>query len=71
VYVEISTYKLDGGIPAILDRYGPGRFLYGSAYHTFAMGGAALQLRNLDVDRNAKEQIAHGNLERLLREAKP
>ncbi|MBN1555219.1 MAG: amidohydrolase family protein [Phycisphaerae bacterium] len=71
VHVEISTYKLDGGVPALLERYGPERILYGSGYHTCAMGGPAMRLRNLDIDRDAKEQIAHGNLERLLREARP
>jgi predicted TIM-barrel fold metal-dependent hydrolase len=71
VHFEISTYKLDGGVPAALGRYGPERILFGSAFHTCAMGGPALRLRNLDIDRAAKELIAFGNLERLLRESQP
>jgi predicted TIM-barrel fold metal-dependent hydrolase len=71
VHLEMSTVKHDGGIPAFVERYGPERLLYGSAYHNWAMGGAVMRLRNLDIDRDAKENIAHGNLERLLREAKP
>ena len=70
-YIETSSYELDGGIPACVEKYGPDRILFGSGYHTRPMGGASLLLRNLDIDADSKERIAHGNLERMLVEAAP
>lgn len=68
-YIEISNYELDGGITAFVDRYGPDHMLYGSAWPFRPMGGASLRLRNEPISMDAKEKIAHANLERLLREA--
>ena len=65
-HVEISSYELDGGVKALVDKYGPGRILFGSAYHGRAMGGASMMLRAADIDDEAKAAIAHGNLERLI-----
>lgn len=70
-HVETSTLELDGGIPALVARYGPGRVLFGSGYHRRTMGGPALLLRNVDIDDDARRLIAHGNLERLLEQSKP
>ena len=70
-YIETSTLELDGGIPSLVKRCGPRRIVFGSNYDRRPMGGASLLLRNLDVDAKAKELVAHGNLERLLKESKP
>ncbi|MCX7935449.1 MAG: amidohydrolase family protein, partial [Planctomycetota bacterium] len=70
-YLEISSYELDGGIPALVRAYGAERILFGSGFHYRPMGGAALLLRNLDLPRRDKEKIGHGNLERLIQEAIP
>jgi len=67
-HIETSTLELDGGIPSLVGKYGPRRILFGSGYHRRVMGGASLLLRNLDIDSEAKELIAHGNVERLLKE---
>ena len=67
-YVETSAMELDGGIPALVGKYGPERILFGSGCHRKPMGAASLLLRNLDLEQGAKEAIAHGNLERLLGE---
>ncbi|NQT20248.1 MAG: amidohydrolase family protein [Planctomycetes bacterium] len=69
--IETSSFELDGGIPALVEKYGATRILFGSACHRRAMGGASLLLRNLDISAKDKELIAHGNLERLLEESKP
>lgn len=66
--VEISSYELDGGIKALVEKYGPGRVLFGSGFHRLPMAGAALMLRNLDINDECKALIAHGNIERLLKE---
>ena len=70
-HIETSTLELDGGIPGLVAKYGPRRILFGSVYHRRPMGGASLLLRNLDIAPHAKELIAHGNIERLLAEARP
>ncbi|HRU07121.1 MAG TPA: amidohydrolase family protein [Candidatus Brocadiia bacterium] len=71
LYLDTSTYELDGGLPELVARFGPERFVFGSSYHLRAMGGPALQLRNMNIAPHAKELIAHGNIERLLRESRP
>ena len=68
-YIEISSYELDGGVTAFVERYGPDHLLYGSAWPCRPMGGASLRLRNEPISMDAKEKIAHANLERLLQEA--
>jgi predicted TIM-barrel fold metal-dependent hydrolase len=70
-HIETSTLELDGGIPSLVARYGPGRILFGSGFHRRPMGGASLLLRNVDIAPDAKQLIAHGNLERLLEQSKP
>lgn len=69
-YIDTSGYELDGGIKEWVGKYGPERIVFASGYHGRAMGGPALQLRSLDIDDEAKELIAHGNLERLLKEVR-
>ena len=69
--IETSSFELDGGIPALVEKYGATRILFGSGCHRRAMGAASLLLRNLDISAEDKELIAHGNLERLLEESKP
>jgi predicted TIM-barrel fold metal-dependent hydrolase len=70
LYVDTCAYELDGGIKGMVDRYGPGRVLFGTGYQNRPMGGATLQLRNVDIAAEAKELIAHGNLERILGEVR-
>jgi len=67
-HVETSAMELDGGIPALVEKYGPRRILFGSGCHRRPMGGPSLLLRSLDLGEEAKGLIAHGNLERLLGE---
>ena len=67
-YVETSSVQLDGGIPALVEKYGATRILFGTGFPWHAIGGPALMLRNMDILPEAKELIAYGNLERLLNE---
>ena len=70
-HIETSSMELDGGVPKLVEKYGAKRILFGSGFHNRPMGGASLLLRNVDIERDDKELIAHGNLERLLQEAQP
>jgi len=67
-YIETSSLELDGCIPALVEKYGATRILFGTGFPWHAVGGAALMLRNLDISPEDKELIAHGNLQRLLNE---
>jgi len=67
-YFETSSVELDGCIPALVEKYGATRILFGTGFPWHAVGGAALMLRNLDISPEDKNLIAHGNLERLLDE---
>ena len=68
-HIETSSLELDGCIPAMVEKYGATRILFGTGFPWHAVGGAALMLRNLDISREDKALIAHGNLERLLSDA--
>lgn len=67
VYLEISRYELDCGIPSLVDTYGYRRLLYGSNFPAAPMGGPRLMLAHCDIDERARAAIAGGNLLRLLR----
>ena len=67
-HIETSAVELDGCIPALVEKYGATRILFGTGFPWHAVGGAALMLRNLDISPEDKELIAHGNIERLLSE---
>lgn len=69
VYVDTAQYLLDGGIEALVADYGPERLLYGSGFPESHFGGMMMALKHARVGAEAKAAIAHGNLERLLKEA--
>lgn len=68
VYVDTAQYLLDGGIEALVADYGPHRLLFGSGFPESHFGGMMMALRHSRVTAEAREAIAHGNLERLLEE---
>lgn len=68
VYVDTAHYLLDGGIEGLVERYGPGRLLFGSGFPTCYFGGMMLALKHAEIDEAAKSAIACGNLERILEE---
>ena len=71
VYVDTALYLLDGGIEALVADYGPGRLLFGSGFPESYLGGMMLALRHARIPQEAKEAIASGNLERILKEVLP
>ena len=71
LHVETSGLLVDGVIEGLCDRYGPGRLLFGSGFPDNCGGGALLRLAHADIAADAKTAIAAGNIERLLKEARP
>ena len=67
-YVDISQYLLDGGIESLVADYGASRILYGSGFPDSYFGGMMMALKHARIPDEAKEAIAHGNLERILSE---
>lgn len=70
VYVDTAQYLLDGGIEALVADYGAGRLLFGSGFPESYFGGMMMALKHAQIPQEAKEAIAHGNLERILEEAR-
>jgi len=70
VYVDTSSYIVQGTIEECRDRYGPERLLFGTAFPNNCSGGAVLQLAHAAISDAAKAAIAGGNLERLLGEVR-
>ncbi len=68
VYVDLAQYLLDGGIESLVADYGARRILFGSGFPESYFGGLMLALRHARIPDEAKEQIACGNLERILAE---
>ncbi len=68
-YVDTAQYLLDGGIEALVADYGAGHLLYGSGFPESYFGGMMMALKHAQIPVEAKEAIAHGNLERLIEEA--
>ena len=68
-YVDTAQYLLDGGIEALVTDYGAGHLLYGSGFPESYFGGMMMALKHAQIPVEAKEAIAHGNLERLIEEA--
>jgi uncharacterized protein len=69
LYVDTAQYLLDGGIEALVTDYGAERLLYGSGFPESYFGGMMMALKHAQISLEAKEAIAHGNLERLIEEA--
>lgn len=70
VYVDTSHYLLDGGVEALVERYGATRLLFGSGFPESYFGSMMMVLRHAQIPEKAKLDIASGNLERILAEAK-
>ena len=68
VYLDISHYLLDGGVEALVSRYGATRLLYGSGFPESYFGSMMMVLRHALIPQPAKRAIAGANLERILAE---
>jgi len=70
LYLDTSCLIVDGLIEEFCRRYGPDRLLFGSGFPNNCSGAALLRVAQADVDSQARQAIAAGNLERLLREVR-
>lgn len=66
LYLDMSRYELDQGIARFVERYGPGRLLFGTGYPRWNMGGPVAALLRAPISDSARSSIASGNLERIL-----
>ncbi len=67
VYLETSFLALhDGSLDELVDRYGSGRFVFGTGFPVRHPASAMLPLRHADMSDEDKRAIASGNLARLL-----
>lgn len=57
---------LQGTIPTLIERLGPARLVFGSGMPLKTGGPAVLKLELLEVPAAVREQLAYGNMERLL-----
>jgi predicted TIM-barrel fold metal-dependent hydrolase len=66
---ETSGYIVDGGIEEFCGRYSAARLIFGSGYPDNSSGSAMLALAHAEISDAQRQQIAEGNLCRLLEEA--
>jgi uncharacterized protein len=60
---------LQGTSPTLIERLGPELLVFGSGMPLKTAGPALLKLQLLEVPPAAREQLAHGNMDRLLGQA--
>lgn len=70
VYVDTSDFQEIRGIEAFVNKFGGGRMLFGTNFPMDNMGGPATTLFCAKISDDAREDIAHRNIERLLAEVK-
>lgn len=63
---DISLYAIHRGVEDVARRFGAARMLFGTGLPLYAGGGALLQLVAAEIPEGQKQQIAAGNLRRLL-----
>ncbi|NQT67689.1 MAG: amidohydrolase family protein [Actinobacteria bacterium] len=70
LYIETSSYIGADAIENFCAKYGPNKLLFGTGFPNNCSGGSILQLIQANISHSYKEAIAHGNIERLLKEVK-
>lgn len=66
LYIETSGYQGFRCIEGLASRFGTERILYGSRYPFFYPSASRCRVERAFLTDRQKEQIAHGNLDRLL-----
>jgi len=66
IYVDTSWLHMRATIELLKDNFGAGRVLFGIGYKSH-YGAAVAALAHAQIKPEAKELIAHGNIERLLK----
>jgi hypothetical protein len=69
LYVEISGYQGLLAVEAVVNRFGPGRLLFGANLPTYNPGAAIATVMYADISDEGKRLIAAGNLRHLLEAA--
>lgn len=70
LYVDSSDFQEIKGIETFVNKFGSERMLFGTNFPSDAMGGPRATLLGADVSIGDKENIAHKNIERLIKERK-
>ena len=70
-FITMDRIETAGQLESIVDAVGPDHILFGSGLPRNYPGGYVLSLVRAPIPDNAREAIAHGNIERLLEEASP
>lgn len=65
-FIELSRYEVLRELEALVDEFGPDRFLYGSFYPRLAMGPMLYYIHNVGFDEATLRALCTGNLERVL-----
>jgi hypothetical protein len=66
IHLDTSKFAVAGGLADMVERFGPGRFVYGSGWPVGEMRPRTLMLRNAEIDEPTRQAIAGGNIRRLL-----
>ncbi len=66
IYVEVSGYKIFGGIEEFCRLFGSERMIFGSGMPIYSGGSATGMINYADITPEEKRRIASENLERLL-----
>ena len=70
VCFEVGDFGMLHGYEDVCARFGSGRMLFGTNFPTNSMAGGQCCLELARISESDKENIAHGNLERLLSEVR-
>jgi len=66
LHLETCTYQVMRGLEEVTRKYGPHRLIFGTGLPLLDAGGPVAQITYAELDDDAKQAIAGGNLARLL-----
>ena len=70
VYFETGDFSMMHGYEDVCARFGSERMLFGTNFPTNSMAGSVCCLERAQISDGDRENIAHANFERLMREVK-
>ncbi len=70
VYFETGDFSMLKGYEEVCNKFGSERILFGTNFPSNSMAGSIYALINAKLKECEKENIAHGNIERILSEVK-
>ncbi|MEN8229383.1 MAG: hypothetical protein ABFS38_14590, partial [Bacteroidota bacterium] len=69
LFIELSRFMGAGTIEDMVERFGPRHLLFGTNMPQYSGTAAVALLTYADIDQEAKQAIAGGNLRNLLKSA--